>query len=246
MNLRNVRELFREMSGRYDLVNDDLSDHGADEYINEAVRWLDRKTDVNRSWGTQPYWVPQGTWIMQFPTARAVRTVRINDEPVCVIPPSSILSEINRLQGRLPVAFPCSCAIVASRKINLLDEENNDKPIPAESFRKIFTAMEILPDTQDEVNTVIFNGSTPVADAMITLTGTFYQPKLIEDDDENYWTRNYHMLLINAVIRQVHVTTGNKALLDIMNAALDADIVTFGLDIVDEAIYGSNQMRSNY
>lgn len=45
MNLREIRKLFLDMSGRYDLVNEDLSDNGANYYINEGSKWLDSKVD---------------------------------------------------------------------------------------------------------------------------------------------------------------------------------------------------------
>lgn len=45
MNLIEIRELFRNTSGRYDLVNDDFSDNGADLFINDAIKWLDSKID---------------------------------------------------------------------------------------------------------------------------------------------------------------------------------------------------------
>lgn len=41
MNLVDIRKMFREVSGRYDLVNVDFTDNGANFYLNEACKWLD-------------------------------------------------------------------------------------------------------------------------------------------------------------------------------------------------------------
>jgi|WetSurMetagenome_2_1015567.scaffolds.fasta_scaffold483570_1 hypothetical protein len=45
MNLLQIREQFRNISGRYDLVNDNLTDNGANLFINEGSTWLDSKSD---------------------------------------------------------------------------------------------------------------------------------------------------------------------------------------------------------
>jgi hypothetical protein len=44
-NLFQLRLTFRGFSGRFDLVNTDGSDNGANFYINEAIKWLDSKVD---------------------------------------------------------------------------------------------------------------------------------------------------------------------------------------------------------
>jgi len=151
------------------------------------------------------------------------------------------MGEINRLRGDLPTMPPTACAIVASAKI-----EQPEEPIPPELYREFFSAMEILPDTQEEVNAVIFNRRIPQEGAMVSLTGMFYQLPLINDEDVNYWSRNHHMLLVNSAIRQTYVTSGNKAMLDVFSDAIEKDIVAFGLDRVEEAIFGRGQMRSNF
>jgi len=243
MNLIEIRELFKTASGRYDLVNDDLSDNGGDKYINEAVRWLDRRTNINRSWGTHPKLIASGTWITQFPTARAVRAVRIDNFGVCIVPPIEIMAEINTLEGKLPEALPSKCAVMATGRL----EQPPGDPFPPSAYKSVFQAMEILSDTPEEVDTLIFNTVIPKGvPRMVSIIGMFYQRPLVEDNDTNYWSRNHHMLLVNAAVRQTYVTSGNKALLDIINAEIEKDIAVISMDRIEEDIYGASQMRSNF
>jgi len=248
MNLIETRKIFRDTSGRYDLVNDDLSnctEHGggADFYINEAVQWLDRGININRSWGTHPIWVPQGTWVIQFPTARVVRQVRVDNARVCIISPLEIMGEINRLQGALASAMPSACCVMATAEIK---PDDDAAPIPPEAYREVFRAMQIMSDTKEEVNTVVFNSRIPHDGAMVALNGMFYQMALIEDEDTNFWSLNHPGLLVNAAIRQTYVSSGNKALLDIINAEIEKDMALISKDRTQEAAYGAIQMRSNH
>jgi len=56
MNLLEIRKQFRTTSGRYDLVNDDYSDNGANHFINEGVKWLDSKVDKKMIHETMDAW----------------------------------------------------------------------------------------------------------------------------------------------------------------------------------------------
>ena len=52
MNLIEIRTMFRDISGRYDLVNTDLSDNGADIYIQQGQKSLERRTNYTPSTAT--------------------------------------------------------------------------------------------------------------------------------------------------------------------------------------------------
>ena len=243
MNLKEIRKLFRDMSGRNDLVNGDLSNNGADFYINEAIRWLDRRIDIARAGGTVNYFVPARNWVSQFPLARAIRQVLVNDEPLCMHTPGLLMREIHRVGGELMNAMPTMCAVLASRA----DEQiNSGYAITPTDYREFFKNLAVVSDTPDEVNTLILNTRVPEPGAMISILGLFYQTPLIDDNDTNYWSRSHPMILVNSAIRQTYVTSGNKAMLDIFNDAIDKDIMAFGLDRVEETIFGSGQMRSNF
>jgi hypothetical protein len=77
MDLLHVRQKFRDLSGRYDLVNADGSDNGANFFINEACRQLDRSIETQKSYGTYMEILAIGTWNVQFNRCRAVQEVWI-------------------------------------------------------------------------------------------------------------------------------------------------------------------------
>jgi hypothetical protein len=60
MNLLQIRTKFRSVSGRYDLVNDNFSDNGANFFIEEGRKWLDSKVDkkmiheATSKWASDP------------------------------------------------------------------------------------------------------------------------------------------------------------------------------------------------
>ena len=247
MNLVEIRKLFRDSSGRFDLVHDDLSNAtevggGADVFINEAVQWLDRRTNINRAWGTHAQWVPQGTWVVQFPMARALRQIQVNRQGVCIVPALDMMAYLNQVKGNLSQGLPTMCAVLATGNLALGD----DDPIPPHLYKEFFKTLQIISDAPEELNTVMFNATAPSEGLMVSFSGMFYQLPLIEDEDVNYWSRHHSMLLVNAAIRQVYVTSGNKALLDIINGEIDKDLAAISMDRIEEDFFGSVQMRSNF
>jgi len=136
------------------------------------------------------------------------------------------------------------CAVVATQNVHKINE---GFVIDSGNYLELFKELSLQPDSPEEVNTLIFSSRIPDKEgALIGIMGVFYQLPLVNDEDTNMWTRIHPMILINAAIRQTYVTSGNKAMLDIFNDSIENDIVTFGLDRVEEAIYGRGQMRSNF
>ena len=56
MNLLEIRTKFRSISGRYDLVNSDYSDNGANFFIEEGRKWLDSKVDKKMIYESMGVW----------------------------------------------------------------------------------------------------------------------------------------------------------------------------------------------
>ena len=75
MNLLQLRVKFREISGRFDLVNDDGSDNGADFFINEGRKYLDRLDETQKSWASCFRWLEIGKFSVSFPYCRAIKEV---------------------------------------------------------------------------------------------------------------------------------------------------------------------------
>lgn len=76
MEYKDVRKKFVELSGRYDLVNADWSDNGADFFINAGQMFLDRQaSSSSKSVAKFPSLVTAGTILIKTPGLRAVKEV---------------------------------------------------------------------------------------------------------------------------------------------------------------------------
>ena len=75
MNLLQIRQKFRDLSGRFDLVNEDGSDNGADFFINEGRKYLDRLEETQKSWGSVYKRLPLNHIGVAIPLCRAIKTV---------------------------------------------------------------------------------------------------------------------------------------------------------------------------
>ena len=75
MNLLQIRKKFLDLSGRYDLVNDDYSDNGANFFINEGRKFLDRMDETQKSWAVRFVTVPINTIYATFQYCRAIKGV---------------------------------------------------------------------------------------------------------------------------------------------------------------------------
>ena len=75
MNLLQIRQQLRAVSGRFDLINADDSDNGANFYINAGQKYLDRLTTTQKSYGICYRFCAVGAHSVQFPYCRAVKEV---------------------------------------------------------------------------------------------------------------------------------------------------------------------------
>ena len=75
MNLLQVRTLFRRLSGKFDLVNADFSDNGADFFINEGSRFLDRLDENQKSWASAFRFIGVGRYSASIQHCRAIKEV---------------------------------------------------------------------------------------------------------------------------------------------------------------------------
>ena len=239
MNLVQIRAKFRELSGRYDLVNDDFSDNGANFFINEASKWLDRTVETTKSWASFMSILDIGSWYVQFPHARAVKEVWIATDQ------GKVQLEKLRIQDMMASFFtkppaqiqngvPAYYSPVLTRHI----PEDID-PLDLAEFA---TYVGIISVSGQDYNAVVL--SAPVdRSTLIEVIGLFYSILLTEDTDENYWTAVHPMLLVQAAIRQTYVVGGNRPMLDIVDRGIDGELDRLGKDLTEQVIAEIDQME---
>jgi hypothetical protein len=239
MNLLEIRGKFRDLSGRYDLVGVDGGDLGANFFINEASKWLDRTVELQKSFGTYMEIVPLGTWNLDFPYARAIKEVWLTTadgrwQLTKVRYQDLIAGYFTKLPALITKGTPLYYSPTISRYM--------PTDLTAEELAAISAYTGMVTVAGNSYNAVML--STPLdKEALVEVKGLFYSPELVEDEDENAWSVNHPLLLIQVAIRQTHFISGNKPMLDVLDRGIDGDLTRLGYDIVEEQIAEIDEME---
>lgn len=239
MNLLEVRKLFREVSGRYDLVNDDGSDNGANLYINEASRWLDRTGEIHKSRASYMVILTAGSWAVRIPFCRAIKEVWVTTAN------GRIQLEKKRLQDLIAAFYsqiPANWTNATPEFYSPTISRYIPDDVSLATLATFAVYIGVITNLDYDYDAVIF--SSPVdQDTLIEVIGLFYSNRLANDDDENHWSRLNPMLLVQATIRQTCVVSGNKPLLDSIDRGLDGELHRLGLDVTEQIISEIDQME---
>ncbi len=239
MNYLQMRLKFRELSGRFDLVDDTGVDQGAGFFLNEGRKFLDRMQETQKSWGTVFRFLEVGFYSVQFPYCRAIKEVyaatssaRWQLEKVNIqdLINGYLLGDPSSRTSGLPLYYsPCITRYIPE----------NAAPLSIESFAGW---VEIPSGNAHEYNAILV--SVPASEKLtIQVNGLFYSPELVNDIDENYWSVVHPMLLYMAAMRQVEVTNRNTQGVKDWESAIDTDTKSIGFDLVEELIAEVNQME---
>ena len=239
MNFLQLRQKFRDLSGRFDLVDSVGVDLGAGFFINEGRKFLDRMDETQKSWGTCFKFMEIGFWSVQFPYCRAIKEVwaasssarwqlekkRTQDliEGYLTGLPSS------RTNGVPEYYAPCITRTIP---------EN----VTVNSLESFLGWVDIPSGNASEFNAVLVN--VPTSEKLtIIINGLFYSAELVNDTDENYWSAVHPMLLYMAAMRQVEINNRNTQGVNDWTSAIGTDMKQLGMDLVEELIAESSQME---
>lgn len=239
MNLLQVRRKFRELSGRADLVDDTGADTGADFFINEGRKYLDRKDETQKSWASCFKIINTGQFSVSFPYCRAIKEIWIATVT------ERWQLEKKRLQD-----------LIAGYLTGLPSSRSNGAPefyspcvsryVPEDSSVITLAAFIGFVDTPagnaHEYNSILL--STPVdQQMMIEIKGLFYSAELVADTDVNYWSEVHPMLLIQAAIRETEAANRNTQGIKDWNEVISTTMQQLGMDLVEEMIAEADQME---
>lgn len=240
MNLLQVRQKFRDLSGRFDLVNEDGSDNGADFFINEGRKYLDRMDETQKSWGVVYRKLDIGTIGISFAYCRAIKEIWITSNtsrwqlekmPLQDLLVTYLSGDPNSLsQGRPSYYSPCINRILPRSGVLMTGD-----------IDAIVGFVEV-PSGYHEYNAAIIN--VPADQVYyVTITGLFYSEELVNDTDENHWTVLQPLMLIMAAMRQVEVVNRNTQGVNDWDNAISTENRQLGFDLVEELIAEVNQME---
>lgn len=240
MNLLQIRQQFRELSGRFDLVNEDGSDNGANFFINEGRKFLDRLDETQKSWASHFKILEPGAFSASFPYCRALKEVWIADTT----------------NGRRQLEKKRLQDLIEGYLTGLPSSRNEGTPlyyspcitrcIPEDAEAGDIGAfagyVEVPAGNALEYNTILLN--VPVQyQSMLDIRGLFYSMELTSDDDENYWSSVHPMLLIMSALRQLEVVNRNTQGVNDWTNAILSEMTQLGMDLVEELISEASQME---
>ena len=238
MNLLQLRTKFRELSGRFDLVNADFSDNGADFFINEGRKFLDRLNETQKSWGVSYRFMEVGQFSVSFPHCRAIKEVWVATTSArWQLEKYRLQDLMSEYLTGLPSSRNTGTPLYYSPCITRYIPEDATV-VDMEAFVGF---VEVPAGNAYEYNSVIVNVPTD-SKLMVQIHGLFYSIELINDTDTNYWSSQHPLLLYMAAMRQIEVVNRNTQGVNDWSNAISTDMTQLGMDLVEELIAESDQM----
>ena len=239
MNLLQIRTKFREISGRFDLVNDDYSDNGADFYINSGAKFLDRLDETQKSWASCFRFIDTGFYIASVPHSRAIKEVwAATVSARWQLEKKNLQDLIAGYLTGMPSERSSGTPLYYSPTITRYIPEN----LTADSFESFLGWIDIPSGNVREYNTILLNIPTDEK-IVVEIKGLFYSHELTNDTDENYWSSVHSMLLIMSAMRQVEIMNRNTQGVNDWTNAIAVDMKQLGMDLVEELIAGVTQIE---
>ena len=247
MNLIQLRTKFRELSGRFDLVSDTFADTGADFFINEGRKFLDRLDETQKSWGTCYRIMELGFWSVQFPYCRAIKEVwagttterwQLEKKNLQDI----IAGYVNGVNDSYMSGPPSLCTPGAPLYYSPCISRYVPENATVKDMESFIGYVDIPAGNAHEYNAILVNVPTDEK-LIIMVKGLFYSAELINDTDENYWSAAHPMLLYMAAMRQVEIANRNTQGVNDWTAAIKTDMMQLGMDLVEELIAEVSEME---
>ena len=243
MNLLEVRQQFRVLSGRYDLVNSDGSDNGADFFIRNGQKWLDRKIDHKKSDGRVFKVVESGAYGHTFQYARAIEEVWMakvdENEGRWQLTKKSIQDlrlAYADLPGNLDTGDPLYWAPGVFRSVT------ETGTLSSADFSAYSGYADVIAGDLFDYNGVLWMPPTD-GQMLLEVWGKFYTEPLADDTDENYWSVNYEDVLIMAALRHVEVFNRNTQGRQDWESAISDALMDLDKDVVLEDQAEVDQME---
>lgn len=240
MNLLELRTLFRKLSGRFDLVNSDYSDNGADFFINEGRKFLDRLHETQKSWASCFKVLNVGSFSTSIPHCRAIKEIWISDisNGRWQLRKKDLQYLISNYLTGLPSSRTEGTALYYSPCLTRYIPEG----ATIEDLEAFAGFVEVPSGNDYEYNSILLN--VPVQyKSMLDIRGLFYSAELVSDTDENYWSSQHPLLLYMSAMRQTEVVNRNTQGVNDWTASIMEEASQLGMDLVEQLIAEVDQME---
>jgi hypothetical protein len=206
MNLGQIRQKFVEISGRYDLVTNPSTfiDNGANTYITEGLKWLDRLLNKGHMQAKCFKSVVIGDWYVLLQNCRAIQKVWCSNTEekweLPIVTLEDFKSEYAEPMANADQGQPQYATIGILRT-----SPETVTQITIDSFCGTANTSAV---SEYSYSSLLFS---PPADGSYELevNGLFYSTSLSTDADENWWTVNFPLVVVWAALRQIEITYRN-------------------------------------
>lgn len=243
MNLLQLRTKLIDLSGRFDLVvdapNGDYSDNGADFFIYEGQKFLDRLDETSKSWASCFRFVDVDHFSLSVPFCRAIKEVwAMSTTSRWQLTKKNLQDLITGYMTSMPDQRTSGCPLYYSPTITRYVPANAS----GNGIESYLGWVDIPATGSHEYNSILLNVPTDVK-ISIEVKGLFYTPQLVNDEDENHWSVNNPMLLIMAAQRQMEVINRNTQGVGDWDNAIIVESKQLGMDLIEELIAETNEME---
>lgn len=213
MNLAEIRKMFIKLSGRYDLVLPDGSDDGADFFIHEGQRFVERLAESYGSGGmvSVPFSVGDYSNAINARVIEGVMAVSADGErwPLEKV----LFKDLNNMYTTNAENVTKSVPVYYA-------------PVPAQISDSVsdgvYNALMIFPPTDSELTVEVY--------------GKIYADVLVDDSDSNYWSENHSMILILSALRYVEVINRNREGVKDYETAITNELTLVEKDFVEQEV----------
>ena len=236
MKLSEIRTKFVQFSGRYDLVNSDDSDNGADFFINAGQRFLDRRIDFKKSDGKVFKKLATDSWYIALQGCRTIETVwASDDEERWQLEKKDMIwlhEEYADLISDTTSKDPLYYSPTTIRGVDIKDMNNLGTLFNyamKEGAMEDYSGLIVLP---------------PPDQAMVfEIWGKFYTNELKDDDDESYWSVVVPETLIAGALYRLEIFYRNTTGANDWLGAIDVDLLDIDKDSVQEVSENIDQLE---
>jgi len=242
MNLLDIRKQFVKISGRYDLVVDteDYEDNGADFYITEGQKSLERRINFNPAVGKLFMDITAGGYKVNFQNCRAIQEVWILSEESrteLILLDDYALRGIHQKFVENMYTTPLSSM---ERGRPLYYYPTNFRRVPdsgtfAGDSAVLSSYLDTITPTDSTASGLILLPS-PDSGYSIEIKGLFYNPVLAADEDTNCWTVSYSSLLVMAALRHLEIMFRGSKAASAWESLIEAEILNLEKDAIEQEI----------
>lgn len=245
-----LRKKFVELSGRYDLINADLTDNGADFYIDAGQKWLDRLQDTGKMQAKNVQSVAAGTIKVYIAGLRAVREVWAGNS-------TDYLFELKKANLKY-------LRTLYGEQLGDVTQSTPEWYAPA-IFRPFVdtSSTTTLSGYYDIDDLILPTGTTPVhytyhgiiicpppdETYYISTYGLYYSPTLTATvaagtwtQTKSFWTETHPDVLIQAALRSLEEFYRNTEGVKDREAAVMSAVTGMDKDMAEEESYNISQM----